>query len=408
MVRSKDFLWNAIGTTLNSFLSMFYLIIITRVNGIELSGIFSFSFSIALLLQTLTNFGGRIYQVTDINEEFSLSEYLGIRALMSVIGIIISIIICRIYHSNLMGYLLTITLVLVKIIETFSDVIYGEFQKNERIDLIGKSLVIKSTITIIAFLIVNLITKDLILSTFVILIFTFLFFLVFDIKKCNKKISLKMNYNLIKKTKNLFVTNFILLIILNVPKFVGKIFLNEVDFGYLGIILMIPTVMLLFSQFIIVPILNKLTIYYNTNDINNSNKLIKQTILILICITVVCILAAIFLGKTVLGLLYGVNFDGYVIAFVLLILSGMFNSFSSLFMNVLTILRKINVQVVVLVIVTIIVTILSITLSKFFGIYGLISALLIAMIIENFIFYIVFICHQKQLVNGKEISYGES
>ena len=40
-------IWNTLGITVNSFNSLFFLIIINRVNGVEIAGIFSFAFSIA-------------------------------------------------------------------------------------------------------------------------------------------------------------------------------------------------------------------------------------------------------------------------------------------------------------------------------------------------------------------------
>ena len=39
-------IWNTLGITVNSFNSLFFLIIINRVNGVEIAGIFSFAFSI--------------------------------------------------------------------------------------------------------------------------------------------------------------------------------------------------------------------------------------------------------------------------------------------------------------------------------------------------------------------------
>ena len=45
----KNFIWNLIGSTINSFTSLIFLIIVTRINGIEAAGIFTFAFSTACL-----------------------------------------------------------------------------------------------------------------------------------------------------------------------------------------------------------------------------------------------------------------------------------------------------------------------------------------------------------------------
>ena len=43
----KDFIWNMIGSTFSSFNSLFFLIIVTRINGSNEAGIFTFAFSTA-------------------------------------------------------------------------------------------------------------------------------------------------------------------------------------------------------------------------------------------------------------------------------------------------------------------------------------------------------------------------
>ena len=48
----KNFMWNVLGTGLNSFNSLFFLIIVTRINGINDAGIFSIGVAIAFLMMT--------------------------------------------------------------------------------------------------------------------------------------------------------------------------------------------------------------------------------------------------------------------------------------------------------------------------------------------------------------------
>ena len=74
----KNVIWNTIGVTLNSFNSLFFLIIINRINGIDDGGIFSFAFSLACLLFVIGIYAGRTYQVSDIRDELNDSEYLAI------------------------------------------------------------------------------------------------------------------------------------------------------------------------------------------------------------------------------------------------------------------------------------------------------------------------------------------
>ena len=61
----KDYFWNTLGALLQSALSPLLLIVVTRVNGIDDSGIFSFAFSVAIIFWALGMWGGRTYQVSD-------------------------------------------------------------------------------------------------------------------------------------------------------------------------------------------------------------------------------------------------------------------------------------------------------------------------------------------------------
>ena len=67
----KNFIWNIIGTTFNAFNSLFFMIIITRVNGLENAGIFTLAFSTACILYIIGIYAGRIYQVTEASKEIT-------------------------------------------------------------------------------------------------------------------------------------------------------------------------------------------------------------------------------------------------------------------------------------------------------------------------------------------------
>ena len=76
----KNFIWNMIGTTINAFNSLFFMIMATRINGIDDAGIFTFAFSTALLFNIIGVYSGRVYQVTDKTEatdkDFIISKFI--------------------------------------------------------------------------------------------------------------------------------------------------------------------------------------------------------------------------------------------------------------------------------------------------------------------------------------------
>ena len=390
MIKDKNFIWNMIGTTFNSFLSLFFLVIVTRINGIKVSGLFSFAFSIGTLLQPLTNYGGRIYQITDTKTEFSLSEYLGSRVVTSFAGVLISIILCLFYKIDFTGYALIILIMSIKIIETFSDVIYGELQKNSKLEYVGKSLFYKSCLSLLLFFLVNFIFKNIIISTIFIVLSNLIIYIFYDLNKVAETKKYKINFEILKKSKNIFISNFILLAVINMPKFIGRFYLNDIEYGYLGIVLMIPTVMLLITQFLTTPIMHDLTTAYKRNKLDVIKNISNKTIKHLFILTFVLALLAYSLGENVLGLMYGIDFTNYKFLFVVLIFSGLFNGVSSLYMNILTIFRKTSIQIWLLLITLISNICLTILLANKFEIKGVIIGLLITMIIETLLHFFTY------------------
>ena len=49
----KNFIWNIIGSGVNAFTSLFFMIIVTRINGINDAGIFTFAYATASFLNII-------------------------------------------------------------------------------------------------------------------------------------------------------------------------------------------------------------------------------------------------------------------------------------------------------------------------------------------------------------------
>lgn len=388
MKKDKNFLWNMIGTTLNSFLSLFLLIIVTRINGIEMSGSFSFIFTLTLILQMFSNYGGRIYQVSDYKNEFSFQEYLGSRVKTSLLSIIFFVIMCFFYKFDLKLSVVAISLMALRLLETFSDVFYASFQKHNQLYKVGVSLTAKSLLILLLFLILEVITKNILISSLGILLASILVFAFYDLPNIRKIEEFKFIYNnrVYSQSKYIFMFGFITQLILNVGRFIGMKTLDEVEIGYLGILMMIPTVMTLISGFIIQPEIVNLTKLYEKKKNEEFDKSLKNISKTLIKFSILCIILAVTIGPFALKILYQLDFNKYRLAFVLLILAGTFNGITTIYSNALTIFRKTKEQFNYYVVVLIINLVVSYLTSLNFGLNGVIGSLMISMLIQSILF----------------------
>lgn len=124
----KNMFWNMVGTTLNAFNSLFFMVVVTRINGPDDGGVFTLSFSLACLFFTVGVYAGRTYQVTD-HGEFTDKEYLFHRFVCVIIMVFVAIIYVIFKGYDQYKLLVILLLTLFKALEAFTDTIYGILQK---------------------------------------------------------------------------------------------------------------------------------------------------------------------------------------------------------------------------------------------------------------------------------------
>lgn len=350
----KNFIWNSLGTGINSFNSLFFLIIVTRVNDIQTAGIFSIAYATATILYTLAMYSGRLCQVTDIENKITDKDYIFNRMLTCFIMLIGATGFLLIKQYS--GFKTTIfaLLAIFKGLEAFSDILYGVMQKNDILYKSGQSLSLKGFIGIVAFLIVDLITKDLRMACLAVILVNVIVLIVYDYllitrKLINKKdkVNIKNVFSILKSEFFVFVNSFAGIYILNAPKYAIDSFLTEDIQAIYGYIMMPATVMTLFTQFIVMPFLGKIKEMYENKQLKEIEKVTFKIKLIVIAFGAFAVLAAFLLGPEFLGLVYGLNLTAYRMNLCVIIASYIFYAISYINLVTLTTIRHTFIQFII-------------------------------------------------------------
>jgi len=405
----KDFVWNTIGVFLQNAISPLLLIAITRINGIYDSGIFSFSFSVAIIFWALGMWGGRTYQVSDVKKEFTSRSYIMVRLLLCILLILGAVLFVIVNNYDIEKSSILIILVAIKSIESVADCIYGVMQVNNRLYLSGVSLIFKSVIGFISFVAIDTLTNDIFLSSVAILFVNILIILLYDIPIANRLESLwikradvgyyiKQAIQIMKRCAPVFAVMFLAMFSLNIPRyFIDRYFESEV--GYFGIIAMPITLIALLMSFILQPNAVTLSILFAQNKYCKFRLTVKKIIVVTLFIGALILILTIVIGTQVLELLFGVNFSNYWLSLVIIVAGGVVNAVVSILINMLIIMRLVRYQFFTLLFSNVILVVLSAIVIPRFGLIG--SAVLFASI--NFIqlmlllaIYIIFFNNNKR------------
>lgn len=347
----KNFIWNAIGLTSYCLVSMVLFIIVKLVNGINESGIFTYSYSICTLFFYISMYYNRTFQIVDNYKINGFNKFLSTRIITSFASIILIVIFSLISHFDSYKILIIFMIMLFKTIDAISDTFYGYFQQKDKLYLVGISYTLKSFIGILLFLITDLLFKSVFLSIVSLIIVNIIIFVLFDVNKFKKmfidKIQLDLSdtKKIIKSSFSIFIFQIIAIYLANCQKYmITYISSNEIQTIF-GILIMPATVLSLVGNYLILPFINKLGNYHQKKDYKNLNKLTIKIVLILFAIGLIIIAITNILGIPLLNLLYQLQLSEYKLDLLIIILSAIFSSASMIFSGVLTIINENRVQV---------------------------------------------------------------
>lgn len=365
MVKKSEIIWNTLGSFVESLLSAVLLMFCTRLNGTEIAGMFSISFATATILNAIGDFGIRIYQVTDTNRKYKFGDYL-----LARVFVVITMVIIGILFVNISGYTaeklwICIALIMFKVIDNLSETYQGEFQLRNRLDLGGKSMVIRVSSSLIVFFITDVITKNVIFSCITFVLTNLTLFLLWDVRILSKfqKLEIKYDKNNIKEILldclPLAISTGLSLYIINATKYAIDNFGDYTMQTYFNVIYMPTFIINLVSAFVIKPFLKPFGDLWNSKEYLKFIKSISLIILILAGATICIDIACALLGVPVLSFIYGIDLSPYKMEMILLVISGFFYASATVMLYALSTIRKQKLTTIAYIITSVIALIAS-------------------------------------------------
>ena len=376
----KDYLWNSLGSLLQSAISPVLLIVITRLNGIDDSGLFSFALSLSVVFWAVSLWGGRTYQVSDVKREFSSGGYVAVRFIASLIVAIYAVVFCVLNGYNATKTGLIMILVTFKILESIADSLYGVLQIHHKLYVAGISLTMKAMLGFAAFMAVDIVTKNVIYGTLAILLVNVLIIFLYDIlwvrrvevinvskKLCKEYIAQAVA--IMKHTSAVFVVMFLTMFSLNIPRyFLDKSHPDQI--GYFGIMAMPITLLGLFISFIIQPNVVNLSELLVKRKLKEFAQVVSKINHITFGIGVLSVVLSYLVGVWVLNTIFGININNFQLDLTIMVIGAAANAFVSIYVNLLIIMRRFKGQFYTLLLTDILAVVVSMCLIERLAMLG--------------------------------------
>ncbi|MBR6403593.1 MAG: lipopolysaccharide biosynthesis protein [Eubacterium sp.] len=344
-------LWNMIASMLVAFQSVILLVIMRRTTDMVTAGIYTMGNTLNNMFLAIGKYGMRFYQVSDVNKDFKFRDYRMSRIITTVAMALVSTVYVLIV-ANKNGYtqsktVIIIWLCLFKLADAFEDVYYGDYQKNERLDVASKAFALRLIVMIVVFALLIIITKNLLIATVASTVSTILFLCVLLVLTkeytCeNEPYDMKRVWKLLLVTLPLCIGGFLTLYIGAAPRNAIDRLLDDQTQAIYGFIAMPVFVVQLLVMFIFNPMMYSISCLWNDGKINDYLKQCFKQIGFVVVVAIVCIVGAWLLGIPVLSVFYNTDLTPYKTDLMIMMIGSGFLGLAGLMANLLTIMRYQN------------------------------------------------------------------
>ncbi len=320
---SRNLSWNFAGKVVYAAARAFLLILIAKLSTVEIVGQYSLAFSITTPIFMLTDFDLRSIIATDTKDQYEFGHYLGMRLLTTLLAMLV---VCGIscWQSTLQLGLVIFMVGLSKSFETISDLLYGLMQRQERLDKLGISQILKSTLSIVFVGLLLWQTQSIVLATAGMAAAYLLILLVYDLPVSAVYASLRVRLDraILWKLFRLSLPMGIALLFIslnkNVSSYFVEVYLDTDSLGYFSSILYIMTVGSLVVSSIGQTTTSRMSRLFNRGDIAGFRKILRNMVLAVLGIGAVMTAGAALFGDFVLTLLYKPGYAVYQPLFVMI------------------------------------------------------------------------------------------
>ncbi len=341
-----NMLWNSVGSLVYLACQWLVTVLVVRLSlgGYDAAGLLALAMSVVGLFGTLANYKMGTYQISDVNRENELSEYLGFRVVM----LAASFVLCMAYAYATCAWYALPTIALFycfKAIGLVIDVLHGTDQQHRRLDYAGMSFILQGVSTLAAFSAVFYFTQNLDLAIIAMGAAAFSVLVFWDIPRtarfepvCLKLTGAKAVFFL----KTSFPSTIAALAagsLFVIPKQMLSYLSGDAALGIYSSVAALALVVQMGANYLYGPLLDVFPALYFGGKREKFLKLFARTALGIIAVAVVCSVGLALAGAWVLELLFGQSILSYVYLLQPILIATLATAFLWFFGDLLIALR---------------------------------------------------------------------
>lgn len=312
----RNIAWNTIGSVTRLACNYLITIAVVRLSdGYDAAGVLALAMSVSNMIVPLADYRLRTIHVTDVHNEHTASQYMGMRLFCTGVSFLIGVIYGVVTCSS--GYIPAIVLYLASsLIANIIEGLHAIDQRNHRMDFIGRSYILQGISNLAGFSACLFLTNSIELSIGLMALANCAILFFYDVPHASRFEIIRPTFDL----RDMFITLSAL-----TPLVLAQVFSSAVltiprqylaetwGESQLGIYSSVasPTVIIqMGASYIYGPLMTEFAERFAT-DMHSALVLFRKTIMSLIGISAVLSIGLLLAGKWILVLLFGQDIAEY-------------------------------------------------------------------------------------------------
>ena len=343
--KKSIYFWNMAGSLCNAAKTVLLTMACSWLIGDARTGVFSLALATSQMLRPVGGFELRSAYVTDSRREFTLPSMMGFSvfsnfAMMAAAAVLA---FARGYTGEKAAAVMLMCLFML--VQNISEVIGGQFQREEHLELAGKSLAFSIVLTSAMFFAALAATRALVPSMALIVAAEIVWVCAYDVPYvrsmggCRPRFGLSEMRSIFVTAVPLCVSSFLQSYLITASRYAIDTYLNDTMQAVYSYLFMPVSVINLFSIFFYRPVLTAMAASWHDRRFGDFAGYVRRQLLLIAAASAVVLAGGWIAGVQVLGLVYHTDLAPYRIALMVALAGGMFSACNSFAYYVLATLR---------------------------------------------------------------------
>lgn len=342
----KAVFWNMTFSGANALQSAVTLLLVTRLCGSVVGGVFAIAYTTSQLMYMVGNYSFRNFHATDTNRTYLYRDYSRARMVTCCAMAIFSALYCLLRQYDPAKTGMVLAACAYRLIEATEDLDHGELQRRGHLDAAGREGTLRLLLCDGIFLLLLLATRNPLVAILgmvaVALALTLLAHRLYGplLAEGRTAVGQAKAKQLLLDCFPLFAAGCLAVYNTNAAKYAIDSCLDNEAQTYYSVIFMPVFTINLLSGMVFRPQLKHMSELWNSGERGRFQRMVLWQVAVIVVLAAVITLFGVFIGLWLLGLLYGLELSDYTAHFTILLVGGGLSALYTYMECCLTVMRR--------------------------------------------------------------------